>query len=47
MKIAAEEIINLAQNNDRVRELSSALRNSKLVFDWQEVADKWLSVMKG
>jgi len=47
MKIAAEEIINLAQNNDRVRELSSDLRNSKLVFDWQEVADKWLSVMKG
>jgi hypothetical protein len=47
MKKAAQEIIDCVMDKEFVEGMSQELKNSRLVFGWQDVADKWISVMKG
>jgi len=47
MKNAAEKIIEFVTNKDKVEAMSSEIRKSPLVFGWQEVADRWVSELKG
>lgn len=46
MKIAAEKIIELALDKERVSAMSASLMGSRLVFGWQEVADRWVKEME-
>jgi hypothetical protein len=47
MRNAGVEIAELALNSSRVAELSRQVKDSNLIFGWQEVADKWISELKG
>lgn len=44
---AAELIVEFVTNRQIVEGMSRELSGSELVFDWQEVSNRWISVLKG